>query len=154
MKKTNKKGASAVLAYVLLITVTVILAVTVTVFMKGKAKEQAQIISEEVGSRLGCDSVAINAFIDGANVHVINVGSKTVDVEVRYLSVDPQLNQQLKKIEVKGLKPRDVRTPNDLSTRREIPIGDKSRGDKVEILPKIKIDDKIFVCADKKAVVG
>ena len=144
----NKRGASAVLAYVLLITLTVILAVTVTVFMKNKAKTQVEQLTEEVGTRLDCENVAINSFLDSGDVVVINVGSRTIDAEIRYRDNVGLFRTEL----IPDIKPKQAGAGSEGDFKKSKTLNDRSGP--VDVIPKIKLGKKMVGCADKKATVG
>ncbi len=154
----NKKGASAVVAYVLLITLTIVLAVTVTVYMKNKAKEQAESISDIVGTQMDCESVGINGYFDCNpncdELVVTNVGAKTVFLSVRYQTNDannPFATFELNGFNDMGVKPKPygAGSNGDFVVRRTI----NDRRSKVEIIPNVLVNGKRVGCGDKKLVV-
>lgn len=159
----NKEGASAILAYVLLISLTVILAVSVTIYMKNKAKTQAEELTETVGTMLDCESVAINAYLEVNNVVVTNVGSKSVFLDLRYQRND--VNDHIVGCEENGLfvkcsydsdadkiRPKSVNSvlPDEYAKIIDV----SKRRDKVEVIPKVLINKKKIGCIDKKVTVG
>lgn len=151
----NKKGASAILAYVLLISLTVILAVSVTVYMKNKAKTQAEELTETVGTMLDCESVGINAYLEGNTVNVKNVGSKNVSIELRYQNNDDNQFVSVNVLNHNGdefLMPRDVRNLDSPASEGSKDVS--RRKDKVDVIPKILINKKKIGCIDKKVTVG
>ena len=148
----NKKGVSEILAYVLLISLTVMLAVSVTVFMKNKAKAQAEELTEAVGTALDCESVGINAYLEGSNVVVTNVGAKTIYLEIRYRSNDGFVNKEENGMDGKGIKPKPYGATGDGDFKRSVNVNDRSG--KVEVIPKVVINKKKIGCIDKKVTVG
>ncbi|MBI4154962.1 hypothetical protein HY498_02675 [Candidatus Woesearchaeota archaeon] len=149
MIKRDKKGDATILAYVLLITVTIVLAVIVTVYMRGKAKAQSEYISEIVGSKLECDAVAINVYLENNDVYVTNIGSKTIDAEIRYQTNDPDNPFTSRTIDNITPKPFGAITGNFKKSTSVM-----NRADKVEVIPKVKVGNKKVACVDKKAVVS
>ena len=159
--RRNKKGVSGILAYVLLITLTIILAVMVTIYMKNKAKEQAETISGIVGTQMDCESVAINGYLDCASgssscddLVVTNIGAKTVFLNIRYQTNDA--NNPFAMIEINGVnneglkpKPYGAGDNGDFKIRRTI----SDRLGKLEIIPMVLIKNKKVGCAEKKLVV-
>ena len=155
----NKKGASAILAYVLLISLTVILAVSVTVYMKNKAKAQAEELTEAVGTALDCESVAINAYLEIVNnivtndLVVTNVGAKTVYLDLRYrLNNGKFFKKEENGEHEEGIKPKPYGATVDGNFKRIIDVDDRSG--KVEVIPKVVINKKKIGCIDKKVTVG
>lgn len=152
-KMKNKKGASAILAYVLLISLTVILAVSVTIYMKNKAKTQAEELTETVGTMLDCESVAINAYLEVNNVVVTNVGAKSVFLDLRYrtnAAGNPFIHQE--DVGGSSIKPKPYGAGDAGDFKKIIPVAD--RLDKVEVIPKVVINKKKIGCIDKKVTVG
>ncbi len=151
----NKKGVSAILSYVLLITLTIILAVIVTVYMKNKAKEQAEIVTQIAGTQLDCDSVAINGYLEGDDIIVTNVGAKTVFLDVRYQTNDAGnlfISMEHNGADNKGVKPKPYGASD--SGDFKIRINVANRLNKVEVIPKVMINKKKVGCAEKKLVVS
>ncbi len=149
----TKKGASAILAYVLLISLTVILAVSVTIYMKNKAKTQAEELTETVGTVLDCESVAINAYLEGDNVVVTNVGAKTIYLDLRYRkngAGNPFV--YLEDVGGGSIKPKPYGAGDTGDFKKITGVAD--RLDKVEVIPKIVINKKKIGCIDKKVTVG
>lgn len=159
----NKKGASAILAYVLLISLTVILAVSVTIYMKNKAKTQAEELTETVGTVLDCESVGINAYLEVDNVVVTNVGAKTIYLDLRYQRNN--VNDHIDGCEENGLffkcsydsdahkiRPKSVNSvlPDEYTKIIDV----SKRQGKVDVIPKVVINKKKIGCIDKKVTVG
>src|SRR3989344_1492378 len=137
MIERSKKGDATILAYVLLITVTIVLAVLVTVYMRGKAKAQSEYISEIVGTKLECDAVAINSYIESNTLYITNVGSKTIDAEIRY-QTNEQNNPFTSRI-IDDITPKPFGSiQGDFKKSTSV----TNRAGKVEVIPKVMVGNK------------
>lgn len=140
-KEIGKKGASLIISWVLLVGFAVTLAVFVSTWARQQAEKTTESIVEMITTDIRCGDVAFNVVPDcesAANDIVItNKGYLTIEKFV--LRIDDE-----KKADIEGpLRPEPIaKITKNLNTVNV----------KVELIPIIKVENKILGCADKKVI--
>ena len=136
----NKKAVSQIISWVLLIGLTISIAIFVTKWTLDQAKQTTEGVTKLVTEDVRCSSVALNAVRDCSNENSIllkisNKGTLTI----RGLIIRKYSGTQVQKIEESiEILPQQT---TDLN------IG--TNYDKIEIIPKIKVDKEEIGCSDR-----
>lgn len=133
-----KKGASELVAWVLIIGFSLALGVLVTQWLKDQATISADIVTKDIEKDLRCNDVSINAFFSAqcTEIDVTNRGyHKVVAIKVR----NPYGVQELETNLLPG------------ATTSISPQGIQS-GMSIDLIPVIRGEDELLGCIDRKAV--
>ncbi len=137
MKK--KKGASAVVAWVLLLGFSIGLATTVFLWTTRQTEEMSKNAVRFVEGGMQCDNVMINV--------VKNANCSLTVKNTRYLNIEKVILRNLEKI-----SSTDCAKGNPLGVKKDIVCGETEpvgwRGN-VSVMPVIKINDELVACKNK-----
>lgn len=136
----ERRGASVIIGWVLLVGLAVTMGVIVSQWVKEQAESTAASLVEEKTQETRCMDVSIAAFLEPgcAQVNVTNRGLFTVhQVGVRSQFGTETVNMVI--------LPRQTQALNIQTSL--------SSGDRVDVIPVIKIDDVLASCAARKVSV-
>ena len=146
-----KRGQGAIIAWVLLIGLSVSLAVVVSTWTRQQAEETAEGIVSQTEVDLRCASVSFNAAPDCVNsfeMKIVNRGDFTIHKFVAQIqSKDGKLVSNTINLFENGrepLKPGDTQTLKTQNSFQASEIG---------LVPFIKVDDQIVGCSARKLTV-
>lgn len=127
-----KRGASAIVAWVLLLGFTIALATTIFFWTKTQAESMTESTIDYVSGQVECQDVGINVALNGNTLSIRNKGYFTVN------KIIARTNTESQTLEI-GLKPQQ-------ETTVDVTI-DISNG--LEIIPVVNVSKKEVGCADK-----
>ena len=146
-----KRGQGAIIAWVLLIGLSVSLAVVVSTWTRQQAEETAEGIVSQTEVDLRCASVSFNAApdcVDSFEMKIVNRGDFTIHKFVAQIqSKDGKLVSNTINLFENGrepLKPGDTQTLKTQNSFQNSEIG---------LVPFIKVEDQIVGCSTRKLTV-
>ena len=139
----NKKGAGAIIAWVLLVGFTIGLATTVFLWTTRQTEELTEGAVRFVEGGMQCDNVMINvAVVDPAKYPECGVSCCLKIANTRYLNIEKVILRSLESVETD-----ECCSPLNI---KEYAIIDKSGwSGNIEVLPIIKVNDDLVACTNK-----
>lgn len=138
----TKKGMSDIVAWVLLIGLSVALAAIVTVWTKQQVSKTTEFIIEDVEGDIQCADVSFKAFIANPPCSGINISNTGYHKIIR-VSLRTQFMNQPQQVDVNLLPQTDSKVLN---------INVPTQGG-VDIIPIIQSSKGLIGCADRKLVI-
>lgn len=133
----EKKGASEIIGWVLLVGLSVMLAIIVTTWAKQQAQDTSEFIIKDVQDDLRCEEVSMKAFIETppcSNINVSNTGyHKIIKIIARHKFGTQEFEVNL--LPQKDSKVLNINIPS-----------------KIDIIPVIQSGNELIGCADRKLV--
>ena len=135
----DKRGAETIVAWVLLVGLSITLGIIVSQWMKEQAEKQSEDIVKEVEGDIKCVDVSLNAYFSDSSCSTLEISNrgyfKILALKIRsdYGTGDPQ--------EI-NLNPQQTQTLN---------IGySVYNGSRIDLIPIIKVGKERLACVDKK----
>ena len=132
----DKRGAEAIVAWVLLIGLSVSIGIMVSQWVKEQAEKQAEDIVKEVQGDIKCADVSINAYFIDTNCNSVEVSNRGY-FKIVGLKIRPDIGT----VEV-----RDI----DINPQQSQTLNIGYSTNKLDIIPIIKIEKEKLGCVDKK----
>ena len=136
----DKKGAEAIVAWVLLVGLSITLGVIVMQWSKEQAEKQAKDIVREVEGDIKCVDVSINAYFTDANCDEIFITNKGY-FKILSIKIRPDIGT-VETLNI-NLDPQQSQTLN---------IGYLTN--KLDIIPIIKAGKEDIACLDRKLTIN
>ncbi|MDD5331841.1 MAG: hypothetical protein PHE43_03410 [Candidatus Nanoarchaeia archaeon] len=144
----QKRGASDVIGWVLLIGFSIALAAGVFTWIKGQTTEMTESTVNYVEGEMTCEDVAINIKpeISCSQIIVSNKGKFTVDAirVILYPASGDPTSELITEKENNNLPLKPMADPITLDLTPSV---------KIEVTPVIKVDDNYNGCSTKKEVI-
>lgn len=141
----DRKGASLIIAWVLLVGLGVTLGIFVTTWMSKEAEERTESMVNYLTGDIKCRDIAINARVNSCSPLEINVTNKGfLRIEQYTIRVRNSTAMMGKKIMTNLTMPEET---------KQLYIGSYSNIDKIEVIPLVKISDEsteMIGCSDRK----
>lgn len=133
----KKRGASELIAWVLLIGFTITLGIVVSQWLREQAKSSTEAVIKDISSDLRCDNVQLNAYFSNPcdTLEILNKGyHKILKVKVRSDF---------------GIEEFTVNIAPGASVTQQL-----STNQAVEIIPVVEVEREQLACIDKKIQVN
>ena len=134
----KKRGASELVAWVLIIGFSIALGVIVTQWLKDQATKSAEIVTKDIEKDLRCGDVSINAFFSSpcTGIDVTNKGyHKIVSIKVRNPYDVQELSIDLRPGSTSTISPQGIQT-----------------GMSVDLIPVIEGENERLGCIDRRII--
>lgn len=131
----DKRGAEVIVAWVLLLGLSITLGIFVSQWIKEQAEKQSEEIVKEVEGNIKCVDVSLNAFFTNQNCNEISLANKGL---FKILSLKIRSDYSTDTFSI-NLNPQQTQTLN---------IGYSAN--KLDIIPVIKSDKENLACVDRK----
>jgi len=145
----NKKAASELISYVLVIGLSITLAIAIGLWSRGESERVVKTVVTETETDARCAEVRLGGFMcsrdDNIEVKIKNRGSFSI-VGLRYICTDSQGNDVSEKLDLDSpLKPDEEQSLNNIDRC------DSSKG--LVLTPFIKISDKMIICPEGEKII-
>ena len=141
----ESKGISPVIAWVLLVGLTVTLAISVFNWSREQAEDVGKSIASKTEKDVRCENVAFNAVCDKGDVNVINKGDFTIHKFIIHEYAPSGVLANLEKAPANPLKPG--------GSKLQYLYTMSKAAQEIDLLPVIKIEEEFVPCVNRKIVV-